>query len=281
MSTLGDTAVDRRSKAALLAKVITLLTFPGFLAAAGFWLLREGVFVSSDLMGENVVISHLHFSGALFGYVLVPLLFLGALLWGKRIDSLAMPNLADRKWGFLGAIVGAFQVFFMAWMDAPERAGRELKSLSKVLDASTWNTLKYMYSSRLDERINLLESEIQAYTLVVFVALLLMYLCLFTGRKLSIHLCAATTVVVQSYIGMFHLYDRIPEEEQFVKSFGMPWGGWGSRWEFPLTAGFVVYGGILLGLIYWARRRERAHTHRELLSGLLLGVIVPIVGLLF
>ncbi len=92
MNTLGDTPVDRRSKAALLAKVITLLTFPGFLAAAGFWFLREGVFVSSDLMGENVVISHLHFSGALFGYVLVPLLFLGALLWGKRIDSLAMPN---------------------------------------------------------------------------------------------------------------------------------------------------------------------------------------------
>jgi hypothetical protein len=281
MNTLGDTPADRRSKAALFAKVITLITFPGFLAAAGFWLLREGVFVSSDLMGENVVISHLHFSGALFGYVLVPLFFVFALMWGKRIGSLAMPTLADRKWGFLGAIAGAFQVFFMAWVDAPERAGRQLKLLSKQLDASTMSTLRDLYSSRVDEKIVLLESEIQAYTLVVLVALLLMYLCLFTGRKLSIHMCAATTVVVQAYIGMFHLYDRIPEEEQFVKSFGMPWGGWGSGWEFPLTAGFVVYGGILLGLIYWARRRERAHTHRELLLGLLLGMMVPIVGLLF
>jgi hypothetical protein len=281
MNTLGDTPADRRSKAALFAKVITLITFPGFLAAAGFWLLRKGVFVSSDLMGENVVISHLHFSGALFGYVLVPLFFGFALMWGRRIGSLAMPTLANRKWGFLGAIAGAFQVFFMAWVDAPERAGRQLKLLSKQLDSSTMSTLRDLYASRVDEKIVLLESEIQAYTLVVLVALLLMYLCLFTGRKLSIHMCAATTVVVQAYIGMFHLYDRIPEEEHFVKSFGMPWGGWGSGWEFPLTAGFVVYGGILLGLIYWARRRERAHTHRELLLGLLLGVMVPIVGLLF
>jgi hypothetical protein len=278
---MGEQHSDQRSKVALLAKIVSIITFPGFVAAAGFWLLREGVYVSEDLLGENVVMAHLHFSGALFGYVLVPLFFVFFLLWLKKIDSIKMPLLADRKWGFLGAIVGALQVFVMTWVDAPERAGRQLKLLSKQLDASTMSTLRDLYASRVDEKIVLLESEIQAYTLVVLVALLLMYLCLFTGRKLSIHMCAATTVVVQAYVGMFHLYDRIPEEEHFVKSFGMPWGGWGSGWEFPLTAGFVVYGGILLGLIYWARRRERAHTHRELLLGLLLGMMVPIVGLLF
>jgi hypothetical protein len=278
---MGEQHSDQRSKVALLAKIVSIITFPGFVAAAGFWLLREGVYVSEDLLGENVVMAHLHFSGALFGYVLVPLFFVFFLLWLKKIDSIKMPLLADRKWGFLGAIVGALQVFVMTWVDAPERAGRQLKLLSKQLDASTMSILRDLYSSRVDQRIVLLEEEIQAYTLVVLVGLLLMYVFVLLNRKLSIHMCAAATTVAQSFIGMVHLYDRIPEEEQFVKSFGMPWGGWGNDWEFPLVLAFVLFGGGLLGLIYWARRKEKAHSHGELLGGLLLGFAVPLLGLLF
>ncbi|MFM1763265.1 MAG: hypothetical protein RLZZ512_1055 [Bacteroidota bacterium] len=278
---MGEQHSDQRSKVALLAKIVSIITFPGFVAAAGFWLLREGVYVSEDLLGENVVVAHLHFSGALFGYVLVPLFFVFFLLWLKKIDSIKMPLLADRKWGFLGAIVGALQVFVMTWVDAPERAGRQLKLLSKQLDASTMSTLRDLYSSRVDQRIVLLEEEIQAYTLVVLVGLLLMYVFVLLNRKLSIHMCAAATTVTQSFIGMFHLYDRIPEEEQFVKSFGMPWGGWGNDWEFPLVLAFVLFGVGLLALIYWARRKEKAHSHGELLGGLLLGFGVPLLGLLF
>jgi hypothetical protein len=278
---MGEQHSDHRSKVALLAKIVSIITFPGFVAAAGFWLLREGVFVSEDLLGENVVVSHLHFSGALFGYVLVPLFFVVFLLWQKKIGSIQMPLLADRKWGFLGAIVGAFQVFFMTWVDAPERAGRELKSLSKHLDATTLNTLKDLHSSRADQKIGLLEHEIQAYTLVVLVTLALMYVFVLLNRKLSIHMCAATTVVTQSFIGMFHLYDQIPVEEHFVKSFGMPWGGWGNHWELPLIQSFVFVGGGLLALIYWARRKEKAHSHGELIGGMAVGLFVTAVGSLF
>jgi hypothetical protein len=278
---MGEQHSDHRSKVALLAKIVSIITFPGFVAAAGFWLLREGVFVSEDLLGENVVVSHLHFSGALFGYVLVPLFFVVFLLWQKKIGSIQMPLLADRKWGFLGAIVGAFQVFFMTWVDAPERAGRELKSLSKHLDATTLNTLKDLHSSRADQKIGLLEHEIQAYTLVVLVTLALMYVFVLLNRKLSIHMCAATTVVTQSFIGMFHLYDQIPVEEHFVKSFGMPWGGWGNHWELPLIQSFVFVGVGSLALIYWARRKEKAHSHGELIGGMAVGLFVTAVGSLF
>ena len=278
---MGEQHSDHRSKVALLAKIVSIITFPGFVAAAGFWLLREGVFVSEDLLGENVVVAHLHFSGALFGYVLVPLFFVVFLLWQKKIGSIQMPLLADRKWGFLGAIVGAFQVFFMTWVDAPERAGRELKSLSKYLDATTLNTLKDLHSSRINQKIGLLEHEIQAYTLVVLVTLALMYVFVLLNRKLSIHMCAATTVVTQSFIGMFHLYDQIPVEEHFVKTFGMPWGGWGNHWELPLTQSFVFVGGGLLALIYWARRKEKAHSHGELIGGMAVGLFVTAVGSLF
>jgi len=184
---MGEQHSDHRSKVALLAKIVSIITFPGFVAAAGFWLLREGVFVSEDLLGENVIVAHLHFSGALFGYVLVPLFFVVFLLWQKKIGSIQMPLLADRKWGFLGAIVGAFQVFFMTWVDAPERAGRELKSLSKHLDATTLNTLKDLHSSRADQKIGLLEHEIQAYTLVVLVTLALMYVFVLLNRKLIVY----------------------------------------------------------------------------------------------
>jgi hypothetical protein len=278
---MGEQHSDHRSKVALLAKIVSIITFPGFVAAAGFWLLREGVFVSEDLLGENVIVSHLHFSGALFGYVLVPLFFVVFLLWQKKIGSIQMPLLADRKWGFLGAIVGAFQVFFMTWVDAPERAGRELKSLSKHLDATTLNTLKDLHSSRADQKIGLLEHEIQAYTLVVLVTLALMYVFVLLNRKLSIHMCAATTVVTQSFIGMFHLYDQIPVEEHFVKSFGMPWGGWGNHWELPLIQSFVFVGVGSLALIYWARRKEKAHSHGELIGGMAVGLFVTAVGSLF
>lgn len=278
---MGEEHSSHRSKVALLAKIVSIITFPGFVAAAGFLLLRDGVFVSDDLLGENVVMAHLHFSGALFGYVLVPLFFVFFLLWQKKIDSIQMPLLSDRKWGFLGAIVGALQVFFMTWVDAPERAGRELKSLSKYLDAATLNTLKDLHSSKADQKIGLLEHEIQTYTLVVLVALALMYVFVLLNRKLSIHTCAAATVVTQSFISMFHLYDQIPVEEHFVKSFGMPWGGWGNHWERPLTQSFVLFGCGFLALIYWARRKEKAHSHEELLGGLMLGFGVPVLGLLF
>ncbi len=278
---MGEEHSSHRSKVALLAKIVSIITFPGFVAAAGFLLLRDGVFVSDDLLGENVVMAHLHFSGALFGYVLVPLFFVFFLLWQKKIDSIQMLLLSDRKWGFLGAIVGALQVFFMTWVDAPERAGRELKSLSKYLDAATLNTLKDLHSSMADQKIRLLEHEIQTYTLVVLVALALMYVFVLLNRKLSIHMCAAATVVTQSFISMFHLYDQIPVEEHFVKSFGMPWGGWGNHWERPLTQSFVLFGCGLLALIYWARRKEKAHSHEELLGGLMLGIGVPVLGLLF
>ena len=275
---MGEQHSDHRSKVALLAKIVSIITFPGFVAAAGFWLLREGVFVSEDLLGENVIVAHLHFSGALFGYVLVPLFFVVFLLWQKKIGSIQMPLLADRKWGFLGAIVGAFQVFFMTWVDAPERAGRELKSLSKHLDATTLNTLKDLHSSRINQKIGLLEHEIQAYTLVVLVTLALMYVFVLLNRKLSIHMCAATTVVTQSFVGMFHLYDQIPVEEHFVKSFGMPWGGWGNHWELPLIQSFVFVGVGSLALIYWARRKEKAHSHGELIGGMAVGLFVTAVG---
>lgn len=278
---MGEEHSSNRSKVALLAKIVSIITFPGFVAAAGFLLLRDGVFVSDDLLGENVVMAHMHFFGALFGYVFVPLFFVFFLLWQKKIDSIQMPLLSDRKWGFLGAIVGALQVFFMTWVDAPERAGRELKSLSKYLDAATLNTLKDLHSSRADQKIRLLEHEIQTYTLVVLVALALMYVFVLLNRKLSIHMCAAATVVTQSFISMFHLYDQIPVVEHFVKSFGMPWGGWGNHWERPLTQSFVLFGCGLLALIYWSRRKEKAHSHEELLGGLMLGIGVPVLGLLF
>ena len=107
-----------------------------------------------------------------------------------------------------------------------------------------------------------------------------MYVFVWVGKKLSIHMCAAAAVVTQLFIGMFHLYNTIPVDQQFTKSFGLPWGGWGSDWQLPLTLGFLFYGGGLLALIYWARRAERAHSHVELLGGLALGVSVPLMGLL-
>jgi hypothetical protein len=263
-----------------LSKGISILTFPGFIAAAGFAILCNGVYVSSDLLTSNEVFTHIHFSGALFGYVLVPLLFVFVLLWGKKISRIEMPILSDRKWGFLGAVAGAFQVFVMTWLDAPERAGRQLKTLSKYVNDGTVNTLKSIYSASSGHRVGVLVDEIQAYTLVVLLGLLLMYGFVWMGKKLSIHMCAAAAVVTQLFIGMFHLYNKIPAYQQFTKSFGLPWGGWGCDWQLPLTLGFLFYGGGLLVLIYWARRAERAHSHAELLGGLVLGISVPLMGLM-
>ena len=264
----------------ILSKGISILTFPGFIAAAGFGILCKGVYVSNDIITTSEPFGYIHFSGALFGYVLVPLLFVFFLLWQKTISSITMPVVSDRIWGFLGAVAGAFQVFIMTWFDAPQRAGRELKMLSKYLDIQTVNTLKSTYLANLDPRVGLLVDEIQAYTLVVLVCLSLMYVFVLMGRKLSIHMCGATAVLTQLYIGLVHLYDQIPEEQQFQKAFSLPWGGLGSDWRWSLSSGFLFYGGAMLVLIYWARRSEKAHSHWELLGGLALGILVPLLGCL-
>lgn len=262
----------------MISKGISILTFPGFMAAAGFGLLCNGVFVSTDLLTPHETFNYIHTWGAIFGYVLVPLLFVFILLWQKKIQSITMPLISERKWGFLGALAGAFQVFVMTWFDAPERAGRLLRMLSKQVNNDTLNLLKSHNLINLDPRLAILVDQIQAYTLVVLLCLFLMYCFVLGGKKLSIHTCAATAVLTQLYLCFFHLYDQIPVYQHCMKSFGLPWCGWGANWFVPLTLGFVFFGGALLGLIYWARRHERAHTHTELLGGLFIGFSVPILG---
>ena len=53
------------------------------------------------------------------------------------------------------------------------------------------------------------------------------------------------------------------------------------NWELPLTQSFVFVGGGLLALIYWARRKEKAHSHGELIGGMAVGLFVTAVGSLF
>ncbi len=267
-----------------LSRVISVLTFPGFLAAAGFWFLRDGFYFSNDVLNKDVPLGHIHSSAALFGYVLMPLLFVFVLRFQGAISAVEMPLLRDRRFGYMGAVVGSFMVVMHAQWDATERAGRALEGVESVLGVEETRDLREALSlshSSLDQTMLLLTHELQRYAWVVFLGLLLMYVAVFFGRKLSIHLCGATAVVSAVIVSLYRLYDDIPRAELGEKVFMMPFQGWGDEWRWPLLSNAVGYGLLLISLIYWARRKEKAHSHGELIGGMAVGLFVTAVGSLF
>lgn len=266
-----------------LSRVISILTFPGFLAAAGFWLLRDGFYFSHDVLNSNVALVHIHSSAAFFGYILVPLLFVSVLRFQGVISSIEMPFLRDRRFGYMGAVVGSLMVAMHVQWDATERAGRALNGVEKVLGVKETKDLVAALSlsrGSIDQAMSLVTHELQRYAWVVFLGLLLMYLAVFFGRKLSIHLCGATAVITTLFGSYYRLYRDIPVTELGGKVFNMPFQGWGNDWRWHLIVNTSACGLVLVSLIYWARRKEKAHSHGELMGGMLMGVLVTAIGIL-
>jgi hypothetical protein len=264
-----------------LSKWISILTFPGFLAALGFWILRDGFYVSNDVLRSDVVLTYVHSSSALFGYVLVPLLFVFVLRYGGAISSIEMPLLKDRRLGYLGAVAGSLMVVVNTHWDAQERAGRTLKYVESVLGDEQAGKLKDALShaqTPIDEAMCLIVNELQRYSLVVFLGLLFMYGAVFFGRKLSIHLCGVTTFVSILWVSLYRLYDKIPLKEIGGKVFAMPFAGWGDDWQKYLTTTVLGYGLALISVVYWARWKEEAHSHGELFGGMAVGLMVTVLG---
>lgn len=252
-----------------LSGFISVVTFPGFVAAGGFWALREMMIFSSDQLADNDVLFHIHTSAALFGYVVVPLFFVAILLWQGKISSLHMVEVKDRVWGFLGAVVGAVQVLVSANWDAMERANRFDKNLSKYLDRKTMEMVKNARSmddsmlASMSAKSNLVEA-LQSYTWVVFCGLFVMYIAVLLGKKLSIHMCAATAVLLTFTLSFIKIST---DSVRYVSPI------WLNVSVFELG----IFSALFLALIYWARRREKAHSHAELLGGMVVGSLVPIV----
>lgn len=264
-----------------LSKWVSILTFPGFLAALGFWILRDVFYVSNDVLTSDAVLTYVHSSSALFGYVLVPLLFVFVLRYGGAISSIEMPLLGDRRLGYLGAVAGSLMVVVHTHWDAQERAGRTFKYVESVLGDEQAGKLRDALShaqTPIDEAMGLMVSELQRYSLVVFLGLLFMYGAVFFGRKLSIHLCGVTTFVSILWVSLYRLYDQIPLKEIGGKVFAMPLEGWGDDWQKYLTTTVLGYGLALISLVYWARWKEKAHTHVELLGGMAIGLMVTVLG---
>lgn len=266
-----------------LSRAISILTFPGFFAAAGFWFLRDGFYFSSDVLNDDVALGHIHSSVALFGYVFVPLLFVFVLRFCGVISSIEMPLLHDRRFGYMGAVVGSLMVAIHVQWDATERAGRALKGVELLLGKDETRKLKEalsLSSSAVDQTMALLTQELQRYAWVVFLGLLLMYAAVFFGRKLSIHLCGVTAVISALIVSFYRIYEEVPLDILDGKVFMMPFQGWGDGWRWPLMTNALGYGLLLISLIYWARRKEKAHSHIELIGGMAMGLFVTALGLL-
>lgn len=260
------------------SKWVSILTFPGFLAAAGFCYLRNVVWFSSDVLSDGLTLSHIHSSMALFGYVLVPLLFVFVLRYQGAISSIEMPLLRDRRFGYLGALMGSLMVALHVEWDAAERAGRTLKTLQGVLGEAQTTRLKEalaLTQTPAEVAAGMVTHELQCYAWIVFLSLLILYGMVFFGRKLSIHMCAATAIVLSVGLSVYRLSSALPNSP---KAFGANAALMGLQGSSFLYERFLPVVVAMLVIIYWARRQEKAHSHGELLGGMLLGGIV--VGLL-
>ena len=261
-----------------LSKWVSILTFPGFLAVVGFCYLRNAVWFSSDALNDGLMLSHIHSSMALFGYVLVPLFFVFILRYQGAISSVEMPLLRDRRWGYMGAVMGSLMVAIHVQWDAAERAGRQMRMIRGVLGQEQTNQLREALTltrTPAEESAQLLSHELQRYAWVVFLALLLLYTMIFFGRKLSIHMSAVTAIVLSVGLSLYRLSSAVQRSH---KAFGANLELMGLQGSSFLYGRFLPVGLAMLLIIYWARRKEKAHSHSELVGGMLLGGIV--VGVL-
>lgn len=257
------------------SKWVSILTFPGFVAFVGFCLLRSGLYFSSDVLTDQHGLYHIHLSAAVFGYVLVPLFFVFALRLTGRINTIEMPLIADRRWGFLGAIFGAFTMVIHTQWDAPERANRWQKNISQM--ASNLGVdfrLKPQASASVDvvnDAMIMMETELQRYAWVVFSTLLILYIGIYFGKKWSIHLSAISAISYTVFCSLYRICNAVPSTDCHHKTLTV-W--YKELFSNPTQMGVVVFLMLCFwALVFLARKQEKAHTNHELILGSVVGLL--------
>jgi len=253
-------------------KFITYLLFPGFVTLATAYYLSSELIMAmnhapmaqpyfSDSQNHNVI-PFLLYGIPTFGFLILPMLISFWLTHTKRISSIEMPQANQRILPLISSIFGAWIV--LAYFGTELKLfrkffytqGQEVQELLARYADSTANTLpKFIHPSI--ETIHIQLSECTAFAVLITLSLVLVTLCNYLNFKISIHSSA-----IASATFFLSLYELRTQTAHPANQFQIN----------PIS--FFILGSLVTALVYISRRKLKAHTHKELITGILFAAII-------
>ena len=253
-------------------KFITYLFFPGFVTLATAFYLSSEVITAmnqaplaqpyfSNPLNHNTS-TFLLYGIPTFGFLILPMLVSFWLTYTKRISSIEMPQANQRILPLISSIFGAWIV--LAYFGTELKLfrkffytqGQEVQELLARYADSTANTLpKFIHPSI--ETIHIQLSECTAFAVLITLSLVLVTLCNYLNFKISIHSSAIASATF--FLSLYELRTQtaLPANQFQIN---------------PIS--FFIIGSMITALVYISRRKLKAHTHKELITGILFAAII-------
>ena len=252
-------------------KFITYLFFPGFVTlATAFYLSSELITAMkiaplaqpyfSNPQNHNTS-TFLLYGIPAFGFLILPMLVSFWLTYTKRISSIEMPQANQRILPLISSIFGAWMVFayfgtelklFGKFFYTPSREVQEL--LAQYADSPGRILPNVIHPSLSAIHIQL--SECTAFAILIILSLALVTLCNYLNFKISIHSSAIASATLFLSLHAVRIQSINVNQAQ------------------PNPISFFILGSLITALVYVSRRKLKAHTHKELISGILFAAII-------
>ena len=252
-------------------KFITYLFFPGFVTLATAFYLSSQLNTAmnqaplaqpyfSNPQNHNTS-TFLLYGIPTFGFLILPMLVSFWLTYTKRISSIEMPQANQRILPLISSIFGAWMVFayfgaelklFRKYFYTPSREVQEL--LAQYADSPARILPKVIHPSLSAIHIQL--SECTAFAILIILSLALVTLCNYLNFKISIHSSAIASATLFLSLHAVRIQSINVNQAQ------------------PNPISFFNLGSLITALVYVSRRKLKAHTHKELISGILFAAII-------
>jgi hypothetical protein len=252
-------------------KFITYLFFPGFVTlATAFYLSSELITAMNQAPLAQPYFSNpqnhntstfLLYGIPTFGFLILPMLVSFWLTYTKRISNIEMPQANQRILPLISSIFGAWIVFayfgtelklFRKFFYTPSREVQEL--LAQYADSPGRILPTVIHPSLSAIHIQL--SECTAFAILITLSLALVTLCNYLNFKISIHSSAIASATLFLSLHALRIQSINANQAQ------------------PNTSSFFILGSLITTLVYVSRRKLQAHTHTELISGILFAAII-------
>jgi len=254
-------------------KFITYVFFPGFVTLAIAYYLSSELIMAinhapiakpyfSDSQNHNI--SHFLLYGIpTAGFLILPMVVSFWLTHTKRISSIEMPQANQRILPLISSIFGAWIVFayfgtelklFRKFYYSPTQEVQALLAQYGDFTANTHPNFIHPSIAIIQHQL----SECTAFAVLITLSLVLVTLCNYLNFKISIH---SSAIASATLFLTFH--------ELRIQPYSTP--------TFIPTLCLLI-GSLFTALVYISRRKLKAHTHKELISGLIFALLINLIN---
>ncbi len=253
-------------------KFITYLFFPGFVTLAIAYYLSSELIMAMNYApiakpyfsdSQNHNISHFLLYGIpTAGFLILPMVVSFWLTHTKRISSIEMPQANQRILPLISSIFGAWIVFayfgtelklFRKFFYSPTQEVQALLAQYGDFTANTHPNFIHPSIAIIQHQL----SECTAFAVLITLSLVLVTLCNYLNFKISIH---SSAIASATFFLSLHALRAQNANAVHLSQIN------------PIHC--IILGSLFTALVYISRRKLKAHTHKELITGILFAAII-------